>query len=161
MRIKRYIPFDLIPSHWGLTAKGKEIARAKYYYTGKELDILLLDIDKDELEDKEYEEKLLEIQFKYHDITEREYKKQLADLNDDIYFEVIDASYKDNGDGTGRFEFELDWNGKFVLDLKDKGWKGITPEEIIDNWFVTVCNQMSKEDIEGIEYLPSPSLYPR
>ena len=60
--------FGLMPGHWGLKGKTREIAKAEYELSGYELDIALLEIRKDEVDEKEYKRKLLDIQFKYQKI---------------------------------------------------------------------------------------------
>ncbi len=47
--------------------------------------------------------------------------------------------------------FELDWNGEFVLQLKQAGYgfDGDKDEEIVDRWFRTLCKDVANE--EGID----------
>lgn len=41
--------------------------------------------------------------------------------------------------------FELDWNNEFIEQLLDAGYKGETPEQIVDQWFRTIATQMLEE----------------
>jgi len=42
--------------------------------------------------------------------------------------------------------FELDWNNEFLERLLDAGYKGGTPEEMVDAWFRTIVVQMLEEE---------------
>ena len=41
--------------------------------------------------------------------------------------------------------FELDWNNEFIEQLVDAGYKGQSPEEIVEGWFKTVAHQILGE----------------
>ena len=42
--------------------------------------------------------------------------------------------------------FELDWNNEFIEQLLDAGYKGESPEQIVDAWFRTIVMQMLEEE---------------
>ena len=41
--------------------------------------------------------------------------------------------------------FELDWNEYFVLQLRSAGYKGNSDEEIVDQWFSELCQNLGSE----------------
>ena len=48
----------------------------------------------------------------------------------------------------GQGAFELDWNDKFVANLIRAGYQGKTDQDIVDNWFQTVCRNVVLETWE-------------
>ena len=51
-------------------------------------------------------------------------------------------------DNLGNGAFELDWNDKFVANLIRAGYQGKTDQDIVDNWFKTVCRNVIQENFE-------------
>jgi hypothetical protein len=52
--------------------------------------------------------------------------------------------------------FELDWNKEFVNMLQQNGYKGDSEEQIIDQWFQTLCRTIGNEqgvDVPGAGYV--------
>jgi hypothetical protein len=41
--------------------------------------------------------------------------------------------------------FELEWNTAFVLFLRNNGYVGNTPEEIVDKWFTDLCRNVGQD----------------
>ena len=74
------IPFGILPGHWGLKGKTREIAKAEYELEGFDLEVQLLLIRKDEMEHDDYEKRLSAINLKYKRITEAEHHRALAGL---------------------------------------------------------------------------------
>jgi hypothetical protein len=72
--------------------------------------------------------------------------KDLATETGEPYVEVIsmDIDPKDPGQGS----FELDWNDKFVANLVRAGYQGKTDQDIVDNWFRTICRNVVMETYE-------------
>jgi len=85
MANKPLIPFWLLPYSWGVKGKTRAIAQAEYELTGKALDLALLEIDKPELSNVDYQTKLLDIHLKYNDITTQQYQYSVAELIADPY----------------------------------------------------------------------------
>lgn len=56
----------------------------------------------------------------------------------------IDVDANDPGQGA----FELDWNDIFVARLIKAGYQGKTDQDIVDNWFRTVCRNVLMETYE-------------
>jgi len=44
--------------------------------------------------------------------------------------------------------FELDWNDIFLARLIKAGYQGKTDQDIVDNWFQTVCRNVANEVYE-------------
>ena len=53
-----------------------------------------------------------------------------------------------NPEDPGQGAFELDWNDKFVANLVRAGYQGKTDQDIVDNWFQTVCRNVVLETYE-------------
>lgn len=193
------LPFWLIPAHWGLSGKAKELAKINYHNSGYEADILSADliylteyeIDKAKMDiNKKYnkvteleyrtgvldvdlkhgkivkselESKVLDIRFELADITEKEYDALRIEIMEDgedkvraaieyayKYREITDAEYAKematlnkepwmNFDvefdaETNEVEFSFDYNEFFWRKLKADGHPGNDEEEIIDNY---------------------------
>ena len=60
-----------------------------------------------------------------------------------------------NPDDPGQGAFELDWNDKFVANLIRAGYQGKTDQDIVDNWFQTVCRNVALETYEQYQADPS------
>jgi hypothetical protein len=56
----------------------------------------------------------------------------------------MEVDEKDPGQGA----FELDWNDIFVAKLVRAGYQGKTDQDIVDNWFKTVCRNVVTETYE-------------
>jgi hypothetical protein len=41
--------------------------------------------------------------------------------------------------------FELEWNPAFVIFLRQNGYTGQTPEDIVDQWFTDMCRNVSMD----------------
>ena len=72
--------------------------------------------------------------------------KELATEAGEPWVEVI--SMEIDKDNPGQGSFELDWNDKFVANLIRAGYQGKTDQDIVDNWFRTVCQNVVMENYE-------------
>lgn len=213
---KRFFPFWMIPAHWGLSGKAKELAKINYYYEGQEADLLsaeylyltpyeidkakmdinkkygtiseilyrinLVDLDlkynritKDEhsssvldiryelkeISEKEYEAQKVELlpdgmekhlaaieySYKYHEITENEYHKEIATINKEPWGFL----FSDYNAEEGTIEFSFDYNEYFWKKLKADGHPGNDEEEIIDNYIRYCCRNIAQDDNEILE----------
>lgn len=77
------LPHWIFPTYWGLAGRTKEIRLAEYYLTGYDLESRLLDLRKDELDEKEYIIQTIELDYKYDKISKSVYKTKLAHLIED------------------------------------------------------------------------------
>jgi hypothetical protein len=85
--------------------------------------------------------------------TPKKTSKELATEKGEPFVEVlgIDVDPKDPGQGA----FELDWNDIFVAHLIKAGYQGKTDQDIVDNWFKTVCRNVVLETYEQEQADPS------
>jgi hypothetical protein len=82
-------------------------------------------------------------------IKEQKIKKTPKELATDAgepWVEVISMEIDKNNPGAGNFE--LDWNDKFVANLVRAGYQGKTDQDIVDNWFRSVCQNVVMENYE-------------
>ena len=79
--------------------------------------------------------------------------KELATERGEPWVEVL--SMEIDKDNPGQGAFELDWNDKFVANLIRAGYQGKTDQDIVDNWFRTVCQNVVMENYEQAMADPS------
>lgn len=157
------LPFGILPGHWGLRGKTKDIVKAEYELEGEELERELIRINSDNkaiellkidrkynyISKEEYDYKYIELEHndnseysliklnldkKYGKIDEIEFQKTSASLKNEPWIGVISSEYKADIASDG-FSFELDWNSGFVDMLRQEGYSGSTEEEIVEHWF--------------------------
>ena len=97
-------------------------------------------------DEKQRKLKLLEIEKKYSEITEDEYNKSVATVNKEPYVRVLNLEMDEKSPGSGYFE--LDFNEEFVEYLANNGYEGVEPEQIVDNWFNDLCQNIVMEGLE-------------
>lgn len=101
------IKYGLLPGHWGLKGKTRDIAQAEYELTGAALEKRLLDIKKDELTEEEYNRKLWDIELKYKEIDENTYHTKLIGLiKDDKQRTIATLELDFRNGGMTRLEYE-------------------------------------------------------
>jgi len=84
MSKKRFLPFGWSPSHWGLTGKLREAARANHELEGEELERRWLEINLADRTDKEMARVALDIDKKYGKITDEEYDRKVLESRSEI-----------------------------------------------------------------------------
>jgi hypothetical protein len=72
--------------------------------------------------------------------------KELATEAGEPWIEVLGIDIDKDNPGQGAFE--LDWNDKFVANLIRAGYQGKTDQDIVDNWFRSVCQNVVMENYE-------------
>ena len=72
--------------------------------------------------------------------------KELATEAGEPWVEVLGIDVDKDNLGAG--SFELDWNDKFVANLVRAGYQGKTDQDIVDNWFRSVCQNVVMENYE-------------
>ena len=72
--------------------------------------------------------------------------KELATERDEPWVEVLSMDIDKDNPGNGAFE--LDWNDKFLSNLIRSGYQGKTDQDIVDNWFKSVCRNVIQEHFE-------------
>ena len=73
--------------------------------------------------------------------------KKVADEIQAPYIKVINIGFQDN-DPTKGF-FELDWNDLFVQQLRESGYSGKNPEDVVNLWFNDLCRSVAQEQENG------------
>ena len=72
--------------------------------------------------------------------------KELATEAGEPWVEVLGIDIDKDNPGAG--SFVLDWNDKFVANLVRAGYQGKTDQDIVDNWFRSVCQNVVLENYE-------------
>ena len=72
--------------------------------------------------------------------------KDEATAKNEPWVEIINMEVDEKDPGQGAFE--LDWNDVFVAKLVRAGYQGKTDQDIVDNWFKTVCRNVVTETYE-------------
>ena len=72
--------------------------------------------------------------------------KELATDAGEPWVEVIGIDIDKDNPGAG--SFQLDWNDKFVANLIRAGYQGKTDQDLVDNWFRSVCQNVVLENYE-------------
>ena len=112
------LPFEWMPGSWGLKGKTREIAKAEYELTGYELDAKLLELRADELEAKDYRQKVLDLDLKYNKVTREEYDRSIIRLIDDEKQKELALTELDFREGKIK---ELEYSKK-IATLKGEPW---------------------------------------
>lgn len=175
---KKLIPFGILPSHWGTAGKTRAIMQAEYELTGYELDKRLLEITEEDSDifgkkllnlnlkhgkidklayDRAMAETIqnptmkalaiLELDYREAKIGELEYSKQVATLNNEPWVTVLNMEF--GGAKALEGSFELDWNEQFVKKLEAEGYQGLTPDAIVNMWFMEICRNVAMEEFDG------------
>jgi hypothetical protein len=79
--------------------------------------------------------------------------KDEATAKNEPWVEIIGMEIDETDPGQGAFE--LDWNDIFVAKLVRAGYQGKTDQDIVDNWFKTVCRNVVTETYEQDQADPS------
>ena len=148
MSKKTKLPFSMMPASWGLKGKSRAIAEAEYCYEGEELEKVLAALDADTPEDKSLAE--LEVDYKNGKIGISEYEKQVAEIKDEPYVNVLKLDVNPENAKAGYME--LDWNDKFVEFLHNNGYEGKDDEAIVNKWFNDVCRTVLIQEIADQDY---------
>lgn len=112
------IPFGLLPGHWGLAGKTKEIAKAEYELTGYDLEKRLHELKKDDMETHAWLQKNLDIELKHNKITKSEYDRHLITLIEDTTQRDLATLELDMIEGKIK---ETDYH-KQVATIKNEPW---------------------------------------
>lgn len=80
--------------------------------------------------------------------------KEIATAKGEPYISVVAVEVDKNNLGNGNFE--LDWNDKFIKDLRAAGYPGKTDEDVVDMWFRNICRNVLAETFEQEEAQKPP-----
>ena len=136
---RRAVPFGMLPWTAGMKGKTRAKAEAEYYYNqGEELDRILLKINFDDKEDKEFQYKKLKLDIKYNHIEqeEYEYEKLKIDMPNSESKEYLLA------------KLELDWKNKKIKEKREYEKEKAT---LNDEPWVTITGEFDpKEGLNGL-----------
>ena len=94
-------------------------------------------------EDRKRQDKIIEeAQAKVKVLT----AKEEATATGEPWVEIVGMEVDEADPGQGAFE--LDWNDVFITKLVRAGYQGKTDQDIVDNWFKTVCRNIVTETYE-------------
>lgn len=65
--------------------------------------------------------------------------------NPEPWVQVVKANLDPSNPKQGYFE--LEWNPAFVRHLMDHGYRGPTPEDIVDQWFTELCRNVGMDGL--------------
>ena len=115
------------------------ISKEEYKEKIKNLDkdkwILLLDDDERYVYD-------LEVKLKEGKITQETYKKEILTIEKKPYISILNIEFDDE---QSQYMFEFDWNEYFINELKDNGFKGVTDEDLVNEWFTAFSAMVASE----------------
>ena len=148
MSKKSKLPFSMMPASWGLKGKSRAIAEAEYYYEGEELEEILAEINAETDSDKELAK--LEVQLKNGKIGQYEFDKQVAELKNEPYVNVLKLDVNPENAKAGYME--LDWNDHFVKFLHENGYTGESDEAVVNKWFNDVCRTVLVQEMADQDY---------
>lgn len=172
---KPLIPFGLMPGHWGLKGKTREMARAEYELQGLELDLRLAEINHDDIKLQNMAK--LDARLKHKDIELYEYDVAYNKIRlegDSLLDEVLlDLELKHNRINQQEHDhkladlrgepwvampdikwdpqdpshsyFELDYNEHFVTFLRNNNYKGVSDDQVVESWLTDVCRSVASE----------------
>lgn len=146
---KNRIPFGLLPGHWALKGKIREVAQAEYELEGEELERRLLEINIGERGEEELKIEELKLDHKYGKITDTELEKQIATAKNEPWVTI--KTLETDPDNPRYGGVELDWNDAFIQNLEKHGY-GPHPveDDIVNEWFNDVCRTIALEAYDGI-----------
>lgn len=72
--------------------------------------------------------------------------KDIATEKGEAFFEVVHFEYDPQNPTVG--SFELEWNDIFVKQLRMSGYQGMSDEDVVDNYFTSVCRNIVLETYE-------------
>lgn len=177
---KPLIPFGWLPGHWGLKGKSRERAEIEYTYDAHkeelarrlahfdlkdgqlEAAIAKIDYEYNHISLFEYKKReasayldgnplkiaLLDLDRAEGNINDIEYDKEVATVHGEPWVHIL----KINPDSTqpNHGEMELDWNDKFVDDLREAGYEGTSDEAVVDVWLADLCRNIAMEQFSGV-----------
>lgn len=81
--------------------------------------------------------------------------KALADLNQEPWVSVLSVELNPQDPSQGNFE--LDWNDLFIVQLKNAGYFAKTDDEIVDKWFISLCQSIVHDEAEEGNFIADAS----
>ena len=171
---KPRIPFRFWPWSWGMNGKVRGRAQAEYELQGEELERKLANIDLvdselsqklldidfkyDHITEVEYEVKTIELMpdsiekkiksfdnlWSYGHITDSEYRKEIATLHEEPFFEFEVELVE------GELELAVEYNPFFINHLRANGYSDELESDIIDQYVEDLGRRISQTDDEQL-----------
>lgn len=113
----------------------------EYTKDSKRIDVLEEDEDTKKL-------KKLDLDLKWEKISNLDWERETATHKNEPWVGVKSSSFNKD-EGPGGLSFELDFNEQFVKMLSNEGYRGITDDQIVNEWFNDLCKSILSE--EGLE----------
>lgn len=85
---------------------------------------------------------LIEVELKHQRITDQEYERRKADINQEPWIAMPKISW-DPQNPTKTF-FELDYNDHFIRYLRENGYQG-SDDDLINRWLNDICYSVLQE----------------
>lgn len=124
--------------------KKKHDRISEYDYQKEKITIAAMKKSGDQYEsDKSYLLDILELNRSYKKIETNEYEKTRCNILEEPWVIVLKAEI--NKENPAKGFFELDWNDYFVRMLEKNGFKGLSDDQIVNQWFETVCTNVALE----------------
>lgn len=99
-----------------------------------------LTMDKDS---KDYKLEMARINHIRRKLTDREYEKEVATINEEPYIAMFNIDAKE-------YSFEFDWNEYFIADLEDAGFGPYPKDEMyIEEWYNELSKAITLEAFQG------------
>jgi len=139
------LPFWIIPAHWGLSGKAKELAKINYQYEGYEADIRCA--QHIYLTDYEIDKALVEIEKKYNKLSELEFELKVLDV--DLKHKRINKSTRDTKSVEVRYKFheltEREYDAEMIELMEDGDDKKIAATEFAFKYHDITEHEYNKE----------------
>lgn len=127
--------------------KDREIAHLAIDLKYKHIELLEHDekyaeltMDKDS---KDYKLEMARINHIRRKLTDREYEKEVATINEEPYIAMFNIDAKE-------YSFEFDWNEYFIADLEDAGFGPYPKDEMyIEEWYNELSKAITLEAFQG------------
>ena len=97
-----------------------------------------------------FELRRLVIKLQHEKITVPDYNKKRATLLHEPYVECLEMGFDHKNPHLGAFE--LDWNDEFVQLLHENNYVGKTDEEVVNDWFNTICKSVVAQNIADQDF---------
>ena len=81
--------------------------------------------------------------------SKKKSEKELATERGDPYVAILSMDVDPENLNEGAFE--LDWNDKFIANLRRAGYQGKEDADLVDQWFQNVCRNVVLETYEQDE----------
>ncbi len=147
------LPFGVLPGHWGLKGKTREIAKAEYELTGYDLKKALHLIKQDEIDDLSWKRRDWDIDLEYGKIDNFTYNRNLLTLIADEKQRSLAAAELDFRESKIS---ELEYNKK-VATIKGEPWVTVinmdfTKGSSLEGSFELDWNEFFVEKLKGEGY---------